>query len=277
MTSLLPPIIDSMIQPFQSPKPGSAHAEIRLRAESLAAQQTQEINAQISNLLLTSSHRRGRSLHNDETLYHSKIRKTSGVRIGGEEDLRRASHESFLGMSSFSIEAPELVRRSVDRVRSLGHRRLSPKRHDARDSVTSFTSKRASRHYIDEKDPDAAAPKPIPGIVNHLQMAYLLVSPLQGLVNSLATMWSSRSWKEKESISAREMKFTVDPTLAVFGDDDAFVSVKKLRPWAENLTQVSRGRGTFRYAEVAGAGHFWHDGGAVRILQDEVRAFVRGL
>ncbi|KAH7327216.1 prolyl oligopeptidase-like protein [Rhexocercosporidium sp. MPI-PUGE-AT-0058] len=287
ITSLLPPMISSIISPFQTPAPGSAYAEIRLRAESLAAQQTLEINCQISALLQTYTHRRGRSLNADEILY-SKGRRPSGVRMGGGEDLRRASHDSFRSRGSFSIDAPELVRKSVDRVRSIGkHKRMSPKRHNTHDSITSsINSPPGSRHSLatslaDEKAgiDDELQLQAIPGAVDGLQMGYLLVSPLQGLVNSLATLWTSKCWREKDSISEHEMKFTVDPTLAIFGDDDVFVSVRRLRAWSEKLRDTGRegGEGRFRHIEVSGAGHFWHDRQAIRTLQDQIRSFVREL
>ncbi|KAK0113616.1 hypothetical protein ONS96_014471 [Cadophora gregata f. sp. sojae] len=287
ITSLLPPIISSIISPFQTPAPGSAYAEIRLRADCLATQQTQIINTQISALLQTYSHRRGRSLNADEILY-SKGRKPSGVRMGGGEDLRRASHDSVRGRGSFSIDAPELVRKSVDRVRSIGkHKRMSPKRHNTHDSVASSTQSRpGSRHSLATSltgeiamIDDNPILKAIPGAVEGLQIGYLLVSPLQGLINSLATLWTSKCWRDKESISEHEMKFTVDPTLAIFGDDDVFVSARRLRAWSEKLRDAGKeeGKRHFRHIEVPGAGHFWHDREAIKTLQNQVRNFVRDL
>jgi pimeloyl-ACP methyl ester carboxylesterase len=127
--------------------------------------------------------------------------------------------------------------------------------------------------------PGNAAIKEIPGICDDLQPAYLLISPLQGLINNLATMWGSHSGKGKDSISENEMKLAVDPTLALFADDDGFVSIKKLRPWAEKLSNAGKGGKTaqFKYTEVAGAGHFWHDYEAIKILQEDVKTFVREL
>ncbi|KAI9051805.1 hypothetical protein LZ554_004070 [Drepanopeziza brunnea f. sp. 'monogermtubi'] len=304
ITSLLPPIISSLISPFQAPDPGSVYAEIRLRAESLAARQNQQINRQASALLRTYSHRRSRSLQNDDVPDNTTVRKPNGVRIGGGEDLRRASHESSRPTrGSLSVEAPELVRKSVDRFRLIGkHRPLSPGRHDPRDSISS-NSRPASRHSIaasltDGKEikeevtkeevtkgevtkEEVTALRPIPGIVDDLQIGYLLVSPLQGVVNSLATLWTANPWRERDPLPENEMKFTVDPTLALFGDDDAFVSAKRLRPWAEKLSELSSsergGEARFRYVEVPGAGHFWHDGRAVSVLRDRIRTFVRDL
>lgn len=214
--------------------------------------------------------------------------------MGGEEDLRRASHDSHRGRNSFAIEAEEIVRKSVDRVRSIGkhHRsesgkekRFSPKRQNTQGSVSSQRSFGGVSVFSNETDDGTAKGgegegegekcKAIPRIGEDLQTAYLLISPLQGFVHGLATMFSAKFCAE------HEVKLTVDPTLAVFGDDDVFVSIKKLRAWSERLAETRIGKGgedsRFRYVEVGGAGHFWHDRGAVRILQDEIKCFLKEL
>ncbi|KAE9366972.1 hypothetical protein N431DRAFT_385062 [Stipitochalara longipes BDJ] len=284
VTTHLPPIITSIIAQFQNPTEGSAHAEIRLRAGCLAAQQNEVMQTQISSLLNANSHNRGRSLHADDLLHSPKLRKPGGgVRMGGEENLRRASHDSHRSRSSFSMETPEMVRKSVDRVRSIGKtKRFSPKRQNTQGSTASSRvngSQSSFEHIPPEEDPgkikDTVVCKEIPGIGTGLQTAYLLISPLQGLVSHLLTLWSSRSWKDQ--IPDHEMKFTVDPSLVVFGDDDLFVSAKRLRSWAGKLSEASGGNGRFKYAEVSGAGHFWQDFEAVKILQAEVQAFVKNL
>ena len=289
ITVSLPPIINSIIFSFQRPLLGSAQAEIRLRADALAEHQNDLICAEISTLLSTQTHRRGRSLNTDDLLSSPKLRKSSGgVRMGGEEDLRRASHDSYNSRHSF--HAPDSIRKSMDRVRSIGKpKRLSPRRQNTQGSFASShrsakskgNGSQSSLEQDDEilKAPESAAMKEIPGICDDLQPAYLLISPLQGLINNLATMWSSHSGKGKDSISENEMKLAVDPTLALFADDDGFVSIKKLRPWAENLSHAGKGGKTaqFKYTEVAGAGHFWHDYEAIKILQEDVKTFVREL
>jgi pimeloyl-ACP methyl ester carboxylesterase len=82
----------------------------------------------------------------------------------------------------------------------------------------------------------------------------------------------------KDTIPENEMKLVVDPALALYGDDDVFVSIKRLRSWAGKLMGAGKGgRGQFRHREVANAGHFWHDHDALKILQEEVKEFVRSL
>ncbi|RDL33584.1 uncharacterized protein BP5553_07952 [Venustampulla echinocandica] len=291
VTSCLPAIMNSFLEPFQNPSPGSAFAEIRLRAEFLALQQNEVIQAHISSLLQSYGHRSGRNIHLNG-LHSPRSRKsTSGVRVGGEEDLRRASHDSYRSRSSFTIETQERVRKSVDRVRSLTKRvHLSQ---DRGDSDGAFASPHENGPRKSDSSGDEEATKStagdeetttkeeksiieIPGIADEFQPAYLLVSPLQGMINNLATMWSGKPLKERRSIHENEIKFTIDPTLALFGDDDVFVSVKRLRSWVEKLMKSGKGGdgGHFRYREVANAGHFWHDHDASKILEEEVRSFV---
>ncbi|CZR56034.1 uncharacterized protein PAC_05922 [Phialocephala subalpina] len=291
ITTLLPPILTSLLAPFQTPTPGSPYAEIRLRSSSLASSQNAYIKTTISSLLsaYNHTHRRGWGLYAD-ALTSPKTRKASGgVRMGGEEDLRRASHESPRGRSSFAIEAEDIVRKSVDRVRSITkhhpksdkEKRSSPKRTNTQGSVSSQRSFGAASVFSNETDDgspkaekeEVQVCKPIPGIGTDFRTAYLLVSPLQGLVHNLATMFSAKFCIEHET------KLKVDPTLAVFGDDDVFVSIKKLRTWSERLAETRNGKGDsqFRYVEVSGAGHFWHNRGTIRILQDEIKAFVKAL
>jgi pimeloyl-ACP methyl ester carboxylesterase len=177
-----------------------------------------------------------------------------------------------------------MVRKSVDRVRSIGKtKRFSPKRQNTQGSTASSHIVNGSQSSFENISPDERSVKmndtvvckEVPGIGTGLQTAYLLISPLQGFVSHLLTLFSSRSWKDQ--IPDHEMKLTVDPSLVVFGDDDIFISVKRLRSWASKLSEASKGSGRFRYAEVSGAGHFWQDFEAVKALQEEVKAFVETL
>lgn len=205
--------------------------------------------------------------------------------MGGDEDSRRTSHDSFRSRSSFAIEAPELVRKSVDRVRSITRsKRFSPRRQDSHGSFSSSykNNKSDSDSSLDQKPTNeeeakttaVKAIKEIPGIAEELRTSYLLISPLQGWVNTLATMWSSKS-VGRDAIPENEKKLAIDPTLALFGDSDVFVSVKRLRAWAEKLASAGKGgQSQFKYRSVENAGHFWHDHEALKILQDEIKAFV---
>lgn len=282
ITCCLPPIISSIISPFQIPLAGSAYSDIRLRAASLASQQNDIIVARVDSLL--SELHRGRSLRiDDQKVSSPKTRNAGGsMRMGGGEDIRRSSHESYRSRSSFALDSPVLVKKSVDRIRSMGKtRKFSTQDQDGHDSLaSSFRVKEndsgssVDQVVVDNREIIRAIPE-----VTEVQPAYLLISPLQGLINNLATMWSIRPGRDRNPIPDNEMKFSIDPTLAVFGDDDVFVGVKRLRAWADKLTATAgeNGEGMFRYREVSGAGHFWHDHEAVQILRKEVLDFVGSL
>ena len=276
----LPPLIGSMIADFQTPAPDSPHAEIRLRASSLASQQNSLMAARVHSLL-SQAHLRGRALQiEDHNLASPKTRKSNGgVRMGGEENLRRASHESHRSRSSFTLESPVLVRKSVDRIRSIGHGRFSPRRTQ---SAASFSLKKASESEssIEQVVPEEKGSiKAIPGIVSNLQVAYLLVSPPYGWATTLATMWTMKTSNAKTPIPECDMKYTLDPTLVIFGNDDPFVRIKTLRNWVEKLASARKGKGEsrFKHIEVHRAGHFWHDQQASLTLKNEVRDFVSTL
>lgn len=295
VTCSLPAILSSILAPFQTPQAGTAHAEIRLRAQNLATQQNEFIHAQITEVLQIARHNRGRSLQMDDLLSSptspSARKASGGVRMGGDEDIRRASHDSYRSRSSFSIETQERVRKSVDRVRSFtkAPRFHTPRRTNSSGSWASFKSgehgsnasldRLKSEHKLSEEVDNYI--KEIPGILEEFQAAYLLISPLQGLVNNLATMWTYKPAKERKALPEPEFKFTVDPTLALFGDDDVFVSVKRLQSWTGKLEKMGkenkRNALVFRYREVRGAGHFWHDHDALEILKEEVKDFAAGL
>lgn len=283
ITTLLPPIINSILPSFQTPKPGSAHEEVRLRAASLATQQNGLMSEHFAAFHAAHTHIRGRSLHSDDKPGNGKARKSSaGVRMGGDESLRRSSHDSYRSRSSFSHETQEIMRKSVDRVRSIGKARAVPKRLNTASSAASShkSGRPGSASSIDSPTETATKPeetisKEVPRIGEGLQIAYLLVSPLQGAIGGLATMWSSHSWKTSSTTSKNEMKLAIDPTLAIFGDDDVFVSISKLRAWSQKLAET--GNSQFEYVEVKGAGHFWHGHKQLKILQDEISSFVRRL
>lgn len=105
--------------------------------------------------------------------------------------------------------------------------------------------------------PDLAAPRP----------AYVLVSPLVGAVAHLATM--------SRAATACEAQLRSHPTLAVYGDGDGFVSSARMRAWAGRMGGADGSR--FRGHEVAGAGHFWVEHGALGRLVQLVDDFAREL
>lgn len=138
----------------------------------------------------------------------------------------------------------------------------------------------SSSSVSSEKSPSPGAPangklSPAEGFVAP-QPAYLLVSPLQGLVTHLATMSLVPSVfgrrKSPQDEAEAEAKLVRNPTLAVFGDGDVFVPVGKLRAWVARLGSQPASR--FRGHEIASAGHFWAEEGVLHSMLDLVCEFA---
>ncbi|PHH68149.1 hypothetical protein CDD82_803 [Ophiocordyceps australis] len=145
--------------------------------------------------------------------------------------------------------------------------------------------------------------------------AYVLVSPLQGLVTQLATMSFSlrprhdeqrhfhhfhhfhnhhhrhgqqqqQQQQQRHSHSAAtpsrpteaqdaEAKFTRHPTLIVYGEKDGLVAAGKVRAWIGRLE--AQGAVGLDARGVLGAGHFWVESGVLGELRAGVAAFAEGL
>ena len=289
ITTSLPPILASVMSPFQTPIGGSPHAEIKQRAGFLADQQNELMNEHFSTLVS------GHAQFGAHSLTIAKAHGASanggdGVRIGGHENLRKSSHQSHRSRSSISLDPH--VKKSKERVRTIAE--SAHFRNQSRSNSGSGTLSPLEERKGPERSSGATAAQDrellaaVPNVGEWLSVAYLLVSPLHGWVNSLATMslFGSRegSWKTVKdsgtSFPEHETKLTIDPTLALFGDDDVFVSVNKLRTWAERMRSACERKGNpsnFMHKEVPGAGHFWHDNEAVQILREEVKLFVSSL
>ncbi|KAF5023735.1 hypothetical protein F66182_4209 [Fusarium sp. NRRL 66182] len=243
ITTLLPPL-DAILQPYISPIAGSDAAEVRLRAAHLAEQQ---------NAILASAREHG-----------ARGRSKRGVRIGGDEGgSPRRSYEG--GKRSFSLD-DERFRRGV---------------HDF------LARARSGRHARDvsQTAPATNMAQPAPGEhlprITNLTMpkpAYLMISPLQGLVTHLATMSLLPSAlvknKDPQDVAAEE-KLVRNASLAIFGDGDVFVAAGRLRAWTERLKGKMGSQ--FRGVEVETAGHFWVEEGVLDRMGDAVGEFAAEL
>lgn len=229
------PAPDVILQRFQSVAKGTAEAEIRLRAVSLAAQWNRD--AEI--------HREARQARRIGS--HEKMRlsaRSMAVAMGGDESepgSRRPSHESRRSL--------DVVRRSVDK----GRRKLGLRRHG---------SDMAEEAMIEESLTSMKIPPP--------QTHYLLISPLLSLVTAFVTMFSSSI---RANTPQGEENICISPTLAVYGDSDIFTSQKRYRRWAEGLAAKPGSR--FQFREVAGAGHFYHGDGVETELGRCIREWVQ--
>ncbi|TGO85254.1 hypothetical protein BPOR_0416g00140 [Botrytis porri] len=229
ITMNLEPSLLGMLAPFQQPAAGSPYADIRSRARFLATQQNETIEATYS-LLRAGGHRRGRSLQSGEQMINHKTRlSSSGVRMGGDEDIRRASHDvhGSGARRSFSVDAPIKVIKSVDKFKSIVHHG-SPRRGEihspinpAQDSAMNVGN--SKRHSRDREDANI-----MEILGSDFKVAYLLVSPLppDGMINNLASIGSfqltSLFGKQGHKID-NNIKFTIDPTLVIYGTGDLFV------------------------------------------------------
>jgi hypothetical protein len=232
ITICLPPSLFSILVPFQHPAPGTPHADIKSRARFLAQQQNEAIQTALS-LLRTGNHRRGRSLQLGDGITYYKSRTSSqGVRMGGDEDIRRTSHDMHGRRRSFSVDGPERVRRSVDKIRSLVR---SPSRGQTFPSTSGVRDRRSdARDWGKQVQAPEACTESENMIGEDMQLAYLLISPLPpgGMINSLATIGSLRPsflMGRQRADAENDVKFTVDRTLVVHGTGDPFVNVKTFR------------------------------------------------
>lgn len=216
------PATKVMLQRFETVSKGTAEAEIRLRAASLSQQWNKDAE------LYEEAHH-ARKSRSQERLRTSA--RAMAVAMGGDESepgIRRASHEG-----KRSIDA---VRRSMDRSRrKLGFRQHSSEVYECSVAKECLT----------------AVELPLP------QTHYLLISPLLPPISNLATMFTSL---RSGGLPNCEDNLLLNPTLAIYGDEDFFTSQKKLRKWAESLKMRPGSR--FQFCEVAGAGHFWREEGS---------------
>ncbi|KAF7959136.1 hypothetical protein EAE96_002652 [Botrytis aclada] len=288
ITINLEPSLLGMLAPFQHSASGSPYADIRSRARFLATQQNETIESTYS-LLRAGGHRRGRSLQLEEQMVNHKTRlSSSGVRMGGDEDIRKTSHHvhGSGARRSFSVDAPMKVRKSMDKFKSIVHHG-SPRRGEShppinlgQDSVTNVGS--SERHSRDREDVNT-----METLGSDFKVVYLLVSPLppDGMINNLASIGSFRLTslfgKQGHKID-NNIKFTIDPTLVIYGTGDLFVPIKSVERWTEKLLSLCKSRGSangvvFRYEEIANGEHFWRNPKAARQLVEKISLFLSGI
>ena len=194
ITKLLPSTED-ILKRFANVNKGTAEAEIRLRAVSLAAQWNKDA-------LLYREAQQAR-----QTRSHEKLRSSTHaitVAVGGEESepgSRRVSHES---------------RRSLDAVRR---------------SMEKSRKKFLRQHSSETSEHDLDIESLVPVEIPPLQPHYLLISLLQPPVSMFVTMFSNL---RSDHLAQSEAKLLDHPTLVIYGDKDLFASQRRLRKWAES-------------------------------------------
>ncbi|KAG6270300.1 hypothetical protein E4U22_001086 [Claviceps purpurea] len=286
VTMRLPPIED-LLSPFSSPEADSDAAQIRLRAQHLAEQQNLILGSVRASILQAQNPR------NPQRQY------SGGVRVGGNERERspRRSHDGH-SRRRISLDTEDRVRRGVHDLmgkgtaHSSGHHWHRGQRRSR--STSSCAELRGGRPLWESRASEVAAAaagsrektcgaeqeaqlEKLP-VISHFVVprpAYVLISPLQGLVTHLATMSFLPTSGNQKTDDAAQKKLVHNPTLAVFGDNDLFVPVGKLRSWTTKLS--SRDGSKFTACEVCHAGHFWTEESALADMNGSVGAFANCL
>ncbi|KAF3762215.1 hypothetical protein M406DRAFT_46087 [Cryphonectria parasitica EP155] len=254
MITKLLPTLDATLEPFIAPKVASAAADIRLRAQHLAEKQ---------NLILGSA----RVVLTEGPM--SPRKAAFGMRVGGDEDQRRSQEHS---RRSFSADTEEKIRKGVADLmqKAKSHQLHHHKKKNAEQKSDGTPA--ASKDAGAEEHKVADSLPPVNGLITP-RVAYLLVSPPVGWATSLMTMNLGGLFGKhtKPSKTKDQQKLIENPTLAVYGDADVFVAVKKFREWTSKLQSAPGSM--FRAHEVSTAGHFYIEEGTMQRLADAVREF----
>ncbi len=245
--------------------------------------------AETQNTVLGSARLAEAKRHSGSGSGERSPRKALGLRIGGDEENRK-SHDS---RRSFSFDPDEIRKGVADIMHKTrkGHHRPHPHK---------------THKDIPKEDAPSEKPAPatdeerlstVPNLVRH-RPAYLLISPPQGLARNLLTLSfsspfsSKKSWKpsrqamqagsveptqakpgtrEGAALNVDERKLVQNTTLAIYGDQDIFLPLKRTREWTSSLEKFPGSQ--FRAHEVSGAGHFWIEGRVLYVLVDALKEY----
>ena len=130
----------------------------------------------------------------------------------------------------------------------------------------------ASPAPSDPAPSDPAPPRTImpPGLSPlGLNVHYLLVSPILPPISTLTAL--PFFGDDADGDEAHLRKFRERPSLAVFGSRDVFTSARRLAAWCEER-RLANAR--FDWFEVPGAGHFWHERGAMAEATRRVKEWI---
>jgi pimeloyl-ACP methyl ester carboxylesterase len=137
--------------------------------------------------------------------------------------------------------------------------------HKSSSSTTSTTPSIASK---DSTEPIPALP--------HVSPHYLLISPLLPPLSNFLSLSPTMlfSWRHHDH---RPLTFLQNPTLVIYGTKDMFTSSTKLDAWCKKMDSLAiqdKGRSSFHWRKVEGAGHFWREKGVEAELRFSVREWV---
>lgn len=115
-------------------------------------------------------------------------------------------------------------------------------------------------------------------------ISYLLVSPLLPPINLFLTLFLDLSLEvdTREPGQRRHIpcpkpaeQLCAHRTLAIYGDEDTFTSVSKLRKWSSELSAGPQS--LFTSTEIEGAGHFWREDGVEHEARQSLRMWLNRL
>ncbi|KAI0536080.1 Alpha/Beta hydrolase protein [Xylaria digitata] len=234
----LPPL-DAILAYFAAPAIHTAAADIRLRAQYLA------------------------ETRNSQLCGSTTPRRSSGTRVGGDEDISARNND---GNPTIEFQQEERIQENV---RALLSRTKPVHRRSSRRSCESEVNN-GINHCLNKVEG---------GIT--FQSAYLAVSPPVGFVTRLATMsfpnpwsppWIRRSRPDGPVTDDALLLFTSNPTFVIYGDQDGFISHRKIREWTQQLSGTESSQ--FQFLEVPGAGHFWTEPDVIYQLRNAIGAFA---
>ncbi|KAI9371948.1 Alpha/Beta hydrolase protein [Aspergillus egyptiacus] len=114
-------------------------------------------------------------------------------------------------------------------------------------------------------------------------ISYLLISPLLPPLTQFLTFFMDLSLLEVDDQGSGERRQIRCPkpkdqlcsysTLAIYGDQDTFTSISRLRKWSDELRSAPRSR--FLSTEIEGAGHFWREEGVEPRARHSLRLWLR--
>lgn len=255
------PSTSELIKRFETAERGTAPAGIIMRARTLARQTRQAVPDQQS-----PASPRGRTLKPEQSPT-TPSKRVSPMTVGGEETdpaERRRSRDSRRSVDVIrkSVEAPRRMKAHIK------HRHVS----------------RETPHAAAGDEPASSTPTSKPPTANpesphapDISTSYFFIWPaLLPFSSTLLTPGApAPGFSTGQTDAASHAKqYLQHPTPALFGSSDAFTSSKRLRHWAEK--QASQSHADFVWDEIAGAGHFWGELGALPALRESVRAWVAG-
>lgn len=115
-------------------------------------------------------------------------------------------------------------------------------------------------------------------------ISYLLVSPLLPPINLFLTLFLNLSLEVDTQASGQQRhipcpkpadQLCAHRTLAIYGDEDIFTSVSKLRKWSSELGAGPQS--LFMSTEIEGAGHFWREDGVEHEARQSLREWLNRL